>query len=281
MASLNILVPGLVTVVANSGVSVQIANTTMGLNGGFIQNPLTPIDEGLPVAEALYVNLIGPAGTAEGTPTGTVGIQPGQSFIVPPSSNVWVNAISPGHRFTAYFASPYSVPYPPGLVPGMPGSQSLGFPVFPPPGVTGLTKVIPSYLYQEYSDDDDLQGFVAAQNAKQQDYVDTFNALNLPIYPGPVVSGALLDWVAQGLYGVPRPALSSGIVIREGPLNTWGPNFLIPTENANINGLGQTTDESVVVTDDDTYRRVITWHFYKGDGKYFSTRWLKRRIWRF
>jgi hypothetical protein len=35
------------------------------------------------------------------------------------------------------------------------------------------------------------------------------------------------------------------------------------------------------ITDDDTYRRILTWHFYKGDGKYCSTEWLKRRVWRF
>ena len=32
---------------------------------------------------------------------------------------------------------------------------------------------------------------------------------------------------------------------------------------------------------DDVFKRILTWHFYKGDGKNFSVRWLKRRIWRF
>src|SRR5262245_51754337 len=35
------------------------------------------------------------------------------------------------------------------------------------------------------------------------------------------------------------------------------------------------------VVNDDVYRRLLTWHFYKGDGKYASVEWLKRRIWRF
>jgi hypothetical protein len=264
------------TVIAQSGISVQVANNTMGQNGGLIVNPLTATDQGIPVAEPLFVNLIGPAGLATGSPTGTIQLAPGQRFLVPPLTNVWANAISPGHKFTAYFSSPYAPTFPPSLVPGMPGAQALGTPVFPPPGVTGLTQVIGSYLYQEYSDDDDLQGFVDSQNSMQQNYVDTFNALNLPIYSGPIVSGALLDWVGQGLYGIPRPALSSGFIQRIGPLNTWGPNYLLP-----INEIQQLSNEQIVVTDDDTYRRVISWHFFKGDGKYFNTRWLKRRIWRF
>jgi hypothetical protein len=142
--------------------------------------------------------------------------------------------------------------------------------------VTGLTKEIPSYLYQEYSDDEDLQGFVDAQNACQQDYVDTFNALNLPIYTGPIVAGKLLDWVGAGLYGMNRPALQSGLPNQLGPLNTWGPNWLVP-----INELFQLAPGDIVITDDDLYRRILTWHLFKGDGNYFSIRWLKRRVWRF
>ena len=34
-------------------------------------------------------------------------------------------------------------------------------------------------------------------------------------------------------------------------------------------------------TTDDIYKRMLTWHFYKGDGKTFSVRWLKRRVMRF
>jgi hypothetical protein len=43
----------------------------------------------------------------------------------------------------------------------------------------------------------------------------------------------------------------------------------------------QITVGEVALTDDDLYRRILTWHFFKGDGNYFSTRFLKRRIWRF
>jgi hypothetical protein len=158
--------------------------------------------------------------------------------------------------------------------------------------VTGLTTVIPSYLYQEYSDDDDLQGFVAAQNQSQQDFVDTFNALNLPIYTGQpsLVAGALLDWVGSGVYGMARPALSSGQPVVMGPLNTWGPNWIFPNWGTvpsgvsvtfGLNELQQLSVGNVVVTDDDLYRRILTWHLFKGDTNYFSIRFLKRRVWRF
>ncbi len=105
----------------------------------------------------------------------------------------------------------------------------------------GVTKTIPSYLYALYQDDDDLQAFVAEQNNLTQSYVDWFNQIGLPIYTGPLIVGYFLDWVSQGLYGYKRPVGMS----------------------------------------DDILKRALTWHFYKGDGKYFDVRWLKRRIMRF
>lgn len=292
------LSPGLTSVVQVGGTPTQIATANMTVGGGYVVNPFDPIDQALHIAEPLYVNVTSPANAQIGNGTNTV-LMPGDTFIVPPGSTVWVNAATSGHKFTAVFSAPYSVQYPPSPVPGSPGTQTSaiggsGGP-FPPPYVTGLTDVIPSYLYQEYSDDDDLQDFVAAQNSMQQDYVDTFNALNLPIYPGPIVSGKLLDWVGQGVYGMARPAIGSGVPLQVGPLNTWGcnmPGHSMSTMNEYyqyplfntvppINGLAQLTVGDVVITDDDTYRRILTWHFYKGDGNYWSTRWLKRRIWRF
>jgi hypothetical protein len=165
-----------------------------------------------------------------------------------------------------------------------------GSPPFPQGSVTGLTSVIPSYLYQEYTDDEDLQGFVESQNLMQQDFVDTFNALNLPIYTGPIVSIALLYWVGLGLYGMARPVIGPEFVSLFGPLNTWGCNWLVPMWDTftpsmevifGLNVLELYDFENLTYTSDDIYRRVLTWHFYKGDGNYFSTRLLKRRIWRF
>jgi hypothetical protein len=88
-----------------------------------------------------------------------------------------------------------------------------------------------------------------------------------------------------------RPALSTGLPIVMGPLNTWGYNWLFqiwnpsppPAEHVTfgLNEIEVLSAGDIINTSDDLYRRIITWHFYKGDGKYFSIRWLKRRIWRF
>jgi hypothetical protein len=105
----------------------------------------------------------------------------------------------------------------------------------------GLPLVIPSYLYTWYQDDDDLQAFVATYNSMTQTYVNWFNQIGLPIYPGVLIVGSLLDWVAEGIYGYTRLAGMS----------------------------------------DDILKRTLTWLFYKGDGKYFNVVWLKRRVMRF
>ncbi len=109
-----------------------------------------------------------------------------------------------------------------------------------------LTATIPSYLYQQYADDVDLQAFVASYNVLAQEYVDWFSTISLPVYTGPLIEGSLLDWVAEGLYGIRRPTLSGTTVV-----------------------------------DDDVFKRVISWHFFKGDGQVFNIRWLKRRVMRF
>ncbi len=109
-----------------------------------------------------------------------------------------------------------------------------------------LTQTIPSYLFVQYADDPDLQAFITAFKMLAQEYVDWFNSISLPVYTGPLLTGDLLDWVAAGLYGIKRPAL-----------------------------VGTT------LVDDDVFKRVISWHFFKGDGRVFNVRWLKRRIQRF
>jgi hypothetical protein len=135
-----------------------------------------------------------------------------------------------------------------------------------------LDVIIASYLYQEYGDDDDLQAFVGAYNAGIQTYIDWFNSVGLPFYPG--LTGALLDWVAQGLYGIARTALAAPVQPALGPLDTLALNtqtldyFAFPTE-------------TYYTLSDDIFQRIITWNFYKGDGKIFCMRWLKRRIMRF
>lgn len=144
---------------------------------------------------------------------------------------------------------------------------------FPPSTPTVATAILPSYLYQEYSDDDNLQALVAAQNILAQNYLNQLIALNLPIYT--LLSAPLLDWIGAGLYGLPRPSIASGQIVGIGPLNTWALNTL--TLNTFIlNGSVQ----NPTVTDD-IYKRILTWYFFKGDGQQFCAIWLKRRIMRF
>ena len=90
------------------------------------------------------------------------------------------------------------------------------------------------------------------------------------------MTGALLDWVAQGLYtNAARPTLASGRNTNLGPLNTFQLNQIA------LNSFKVIGPSDLSVTSDDIYKRIITWNYYKGDGKQFNIRWLKRRIMRF
>lgn len=234
------------------------------LIGGVLSNPASAQDQGVPLAEVLLYNFYGQASlTVGGT---TYALYPGDSIAIPDglTTNVSVNAATSGHKFSAVvWVNP--PPYPP--VP-----QSGDFPINAPASVQGT---IASYLYDEYNDDDNLQAFVNAYNAMAQQYVDWFNQINLPIYTGQYINGPLADWVMSYLYGLVRPALPSGFDKLLGPLNTWAPNT-IP-----LNALKKLDNQTFYATTDDIYKRILTWLFYKGDGKYFSIRWLKRRVVRF
>jgi hypothetical protein len=144
----------------------------------------------------------------------------------------------------------------------------------PPSTPCLLQDIIPSYLYQEYNDDDDLQAFVRAYNTYAQSFLDWFTTLDLPIYTKAPVEGALLDWVAKGLYGIARPALPAGGPSLIGPYNTD------EYDDLEYNGFTVSPGSGFDITDD-IFRRIITWHFFKGDCKVFDVRWLKRRIMRF
>jgi hypothetical protein len=138
-----------------------------------------------------------------------------------------------------------------------------------------LEKIIPSFLYNQYYDDLDLQGFVKAQNTLAQEYLDWFNAFPLPIYTTDTISGNLLDWVGEGLYGVKRPVLQEGIGGFIGAVNTFLLNQ-IPANGARLSN-----ESTATFLNDDFYKRVITWCFFKGDGTQFTVKWLKKRVERF
>jgi hypothetical protein len=142
-------------------------------------------------------------------------------------------------------------------------------------GLTCLQQIIPAYLYEEYADDDNLQAFWMAYNEYATQFLLWFNTLNLPIYTGGIISGALLDWVATGLYGYPRPTVTTGGHTSVDAINSTSINFMA------INQRKVTSTEMLQGTTDDIYRRCLTWNFYKGDGFVFNMEWLKRRILRF
>lgn len=146
---------------------------------------------------------------------------------------------------------------------------------FPPTGPTSVQKVIPSYLFEQFFDDDDLQALVFAFNQLAQSRVDWFNTINLPIYTSPTIAGALLDLVADGLYGIRRPALPYGSIQTIGPYNTWAFNAIAFDTTITTGSI------NYFVTTDDIFKRIITWHFFKGDNQNFTAIWLKRRVTRF
>ncbi len=144
---------------------------------------------------------------------------------------------------------------------------------FPPSSPTTLQDIIKSYLYVQYNDDDDLQAFVDAYNGMAQTMLDWFNQNNLADYTS--LQGSLLDWVAEGLYGISRPTLTSGTTQAIGTINSFAINSLAINDAENVGA------QTYYLTSDDVFKRIITWAFWKGDGKTFNVRWLKRRIMRF
>jgi hypothetical protein len=260
---------GLNSQVVTAGKSV-VASEYLA-TGGYIINPATAADQGLTTLNILYVDPTGPAAATE-TAT-TIAVPPGSTYKLPPNPNlgVWVNSNASGHKFTVVQ-----------IVPRIELEDEYIKGPFPPDGPTGVTNnPIPSYLYQEYTPDNDLQAFVAAFNSMQQDIIDTFNGLNLPIYTQDPVSSALLDWVGQGVYGYKRPYIYIINNTPLGPLNTYTFN---PEQNVGpipINMIFWTQPQGVGLSDDDLYRRCLTWHISKREGKYFNVEWLKKRVAKF
>lgn len=141
-----------------------------------------------------------------------------------------------------------------------------------------LSPPLAAYPYVQYNSDDDIVAFFRAYNSLAQEYVDFFNTYNLADFNSLLISGALLDWCAEGIYGFKRPFIVIG---EEGV--TYGPYGLMPYGFTYYGELY--TDTGTATTyyfvDDDTFRRVMTWNFFKGDGNLMNIEWLKRRVMRF
>jgi len=256
------LYPGAASRIPLAGVSIPAVYGPV--LGGFVVNPFSAADQGLQTAEPLFLDPTGPAALFE-TST-TIELSPGGTWSLPANfgGTLYINAATAGHQFSSVV---YQTPTNPTPTP-TPNTEG-----FPPVGPTTLTKTIPSYLYQQYNDDDDLQAFVASFNALAQEYVSFFANVSLPVYTG--LSGGLLDWVALGLYGVARPTLPSGSNRDTGSYNTYA------FDTTAFNTIRRVGPQNVQATSDDTFKRCLTWALYKGDGKVFDIRWLKRRVKRF
>ena len=146
---------------------------------------------------------------------------------------------------------------------------------FPPASPTTLTQTLPSYLYVQFADDENLQAFIASFNSIANSYASWFANVPLADYTNLNITDGLLDWTAAGIYGILRPTLSSGKFTSKGPYNTFALNTW-PFKKLKVTG-----PQNIAATTDDIFKRIITWNFYKGDGDTFNVRWLKRRIMRF
>jgi hypothetical protein len=144
---------------------------------------------------------------------------------------------------------------------------------FPPLAQTVLPHILPAYVFQQYSDDDNIQALDSSFNGIAQQYHNWLVNANLPVYTK--LSGSLLDWMAAGLYGITRPSLPYGSVTAIGPFATTPYNTLPYAGYQTLGVISQFT------TTDDIFKRIITWYFFKGDGQVYSTIWLKRRVMRF
>jgi hypothetical protein len=97
------LQPGLSSVVAVEKETVQISPggfAAMQIIGGTITNPVEAEDQGLTIAEPLFVDFTGPAYHYV---TGTTSeLAPGESIEIPADclNGAWVNALTSGHKFT-------------------------------------------------------------------------------------------------------------------------------------------------------------------------------------
>lgn len=135
--------------------------------------------------------------------------------------------------------------------------------------------IIRAYPYVQFSDDENICAWFDAFNTYAQQYLDWFNNTPLAIYTNENIKGDLLDWVANGVYGVYRTPIAYGNSRSIGPLNTYTPNELPFNQGKKL------SDNTSYTMTDDIFKRVITWNFYKGDGLQMSIPWLKNRVSRF
>lgn len=138
-----------------------------------------------------------------------------------------------------------------------------------------LQTIFGAYLYEEYQTDENLAAWWQSRNQLTQGYLDWWNSTPLGLYTSANVSGALLDWIGEGIYGIPRPVISTSSTSFLGGLNQFALNSL------DLNGNQFRQSGTAQIANDDIYRRVLTWWLWRGDGPYMNVTWLKRRVMRF
>ena len=138
-----------------------------------------------------------------------------------------------------------------------------------------LQATLPAYAYHEYADDPYFQAFVSAYNRISQGYLDWSNQNPLALYTDSNVSGAMLDYVGNNLYGIARPVISTTSSTRYGAINTRSIDFMA------WNGFRRIQSGTAQVANDDIYKRTMTWFLWRGDGVQMSVEWIRRRVARF
>lgn len=137
------------------------------------------------------------------------------------------------------------------------------------------TNIIPCYPYVQFLDDENIDAWFSAHNSYCQKYLDWFLNTPLAIYTNSTVNGPLLDWVANGVYGVYRTPIASISSKSKGAINTYTPDELPLNQGVSI------STSSVTSMTDEVLKSLITWNFYKGDGAQFTIPWIKKRVARF
>lgn len=133
-----------------------------------------------------------------------------------------------------------------------------------------------SYAYQQYADDDDIQAFISAYNTLTQSYLSWFSNTPLALYTSPNISGPLLDWIGQGIYGISRPVFSTlATDYTGGAINAF------PIDVVAINASTFSSSGSAILATDDYYKRTITWFTYIGNGRYTNATNIRLRVARF
>jgi hypothetical protein len=138
-----------------------------------------------------------------------------------------------------------------------------------------LPQIAYAYLYSQYATDENVQAFVDSYNSIAQGYLEWFNQTPLSVYTSPNISGPLLDWIGQGIYGISRPVISTLISRSYGAYNT------LPYNARAYGTRRQVNSGTAEAASDDIYKRTLTWHTYLGDGRQMSIMWLRRRVARF